>query len=414
MAQMKRAWFIALKDLRLFASDRLALFFGLLFPLFFATAFYFVMQGVGGKDERLELHLVTREAQGISTKIIEAMVTKDDALLKPGETRIVWDKDYDKAMRAVKEKKIPGFIAFPSDFTEGATMGYGANLEIVVDAQSAAARAALHGFAKGIAARVGAEQVSSRATMSLRMAPKMASGNRADIAKVIEESLPAMFTRQKAADDPITFDVRKTGEVEAKNPSNFVIPGYLVMFVFFIAALGAEAIVRERQNQTLERLLASSVRQEAILGGILAGTALKGIVQIVLFWLVGVLIFRMSMGTSPAAVILMSLLMVLVSSAFSLMLATLVRTQRAAIAIGVLTSLVLAPLGGCWWPLFITPKWMQFLARLTPHGWATTGFNKLMVFGADFSAAIPNMLALVGFAVLFGIVAVWRFRTTAV
>jgi len=96
------------------------------------------------------------------------------------------------------------------------------------------------------------------------------------------------------------------------------------------------------------------------------------------------------------------------------MLATLVRTQRAAIAIGVLTSLVLAPLGGCWWPLFITPKWMQFLARLTPHGWATTGFNKLMVFGADFSAAIPNMLALVGFAVLFGIVAVWRFRTTAV
>jgi ABC-2 type transport system permease protein len=122
----------------------------------------------------------------------------------------------------------------------------------------------------------------------------------------------------------------------------------------------------------------------------------------------------MGMGTSPAAVILMSVLVVLVSSAFSVMLATLARTHRAAIAIGVLTSLVLAPLGGCWWPLFITPKWMQFLARLTPHGWATTGFNKLMIFGADFAAAVPNMLALAGFTVLFGLIAVRRFRTSAV
>jgi ABC-2 type transport system permease protein len=416
MKQMKRAWFIALKDMRLFASDRLALFFALLFPFFFATAFYFLMQGVGGNDHRQDLHLVTQEAHGMSRQIIEAMVTKDEALLKPGEMRIIWDKDYNSAMSAVKSKKIPGFIAFPSDFTEGVTMGYGANLEIVVDAQAIDSRAALYGFAKGIAAKVGMEQVSSRATMSLQMAPQLSSGNlpnATNLAKVIQESFMSTSMGHTGAANLIAFDVRKVGEVKAKNPSNFVIPGYLVMFVFFSAALGSQAIVQERQNQTLERLLASSVTQEAILGGIFTGTALKGIVQILLFWIVGILIFGMSMGTSPTAVILMSVLMVLVSSAFSLMLATMVRSQRAASAIGVLASLVLAPLGGCWWPLFITPKWMQLLARLTPHGWATTGFNKLMVFSADFSAAIPNMLALIGFTLLFGIIAVWRFRASA-
>ena len=57
---------------------------------------------------------------------------------------------------------------------------------------------------------------------------------------------------------------------------------------------------------------------------------------------------------------------------------------------------------------------MQFVAKLTPHGWATTGFNKLLVFSADFSAVIPDMLALLGFTVLFGIIAVWRFRTSAI
>ena len=66
----------------------------------------------------------------------------------------------------------------------------------------------------------------------------------------------------------IEYEVETVGEVEAEEPSTFVIPGYLVMFVFMAAAFSAEIIVRERQNNTLERLLATSVRRAAILGGI--------------------------------------------------------------------------------------------------------------------------------------------------
>ena len=124
--------------------------------------------------------------------------------------------------------------------------------------------------------------------------------------------------------------------------------------------------------------------------------------------------FNIDLGLSPTAVIILSVLMVIMSSAFGLMLATLVKTDRAAGSIGVLTSLILAPLGGCWWPLFITPKWMQFLAKFSPHGWAVIGFNKLMLFGADFGDAVLEMLALIGFAVVFGLIATWRFRTSAV
>jgi ABC-2 type transport system permease protein len=204
------------------------------------------------------------------------------------------------------------------------------------------------------------------------------------------------------------------GDVEAENAANWALTGYLVMFVFFAAALSAEAIVRERQNNTLERLLSSSVKREAILGGMFAGSAAKGLIQIIIFWTVGLLLFKIDLGISPVATILLSVLMVIMSSAFGIMLATLARTQRSAGSIAVLTSLILAPLGGCWWPLFILPRWMQALAKITPHGWANTGFNKLMLFGADFSDVIPEMLILVGFTVLFGIIAVWRFRTDAV
>ena len=413
MRQLRHIWFIALKDLKLFSTDRFALLFAILFPFLFVIMFNFILSGVGSEDERLELHLATREARGgLSYQIIGSMVTEDDAQLKPGEPKVVWERDYDEARRAVEDKRLAGFLAFPADFTEGVLMGYGAKLEVVADAEAINDRAALNGLARAIASRVGSQQVAASATMGLLVEQGLLSGKMADIGPDIQQ----LFSGQgspASGQSLIEFRTEKAGEVEAENPSNYVIPGYLVMFVFFTAALSAVRIVRERQNNTLERLLTGAVRRESILGGIFTGTAAKGLIQILIFWAVGILVFNIDFGLSPTAVIIFSILMVIMSSAFAIMLATLVKTERGADSIGVLASLVLAPLGGCWWPLFITPKWMQFIAKITPHGWATTGFNKLMVFGADFGAVVPEMLALIGFAAVFGIIAVWRFRTSA-
>ena len=412
MKQLKHILFIALKDLKLFATDRGALFFFILFPFLFIALFSFMNVGES-EDPRLELHLVTQEAEGgLSYQIIGAIETEDDSQLKPGEPKIVWLKDYDQAHRAVEDEELAGFLVFPADFTEGVLMGYGAQLEVVADAEDINDRAALYGMARAIASGVGSQYVAANATIELLIEQGLiAPGDTAEIEQVIQQILSG---EGATGESFIEFRTDKVGEMEAGNPSNYVIPGYLVMFVFFGAALGAETIVRERQNHTLERLLAGSVRRSSILGGIFTGTAAKGLIQILLFWVVGILAFNADLGLSPAAVIILSILMVIMSSAFAIMLATLVKTQRSAGSIAVLTALVLAPLGGCWWPLFILPKWMQALAKITPHGWATTGFNKLMLFGADFGAVVPEMLALVGFAVVFGIIAIYRFRTSAV
>jgi len=413
MRQLRHIVFIALKDLKLFATDRGALFFFILFPLLFITMFSFM--GGDSEDPRLELHLVTQEAEGgLSHQIIGAMETRDESQLKPGEPKIVWDKDYDEARQMVKDKEIDGFLAFPADFTEGVLMGYGAQLEVVADAEDINTRAALNGFARAIASRVGSQYVVVNTAIELLIEQRLIDpGDTAEIEQAIQQLFPGQGDLA-ISESFIEFQTDKVGEIEAENPSNWALPGYLVMFVFFAAALGAETIVRERQNHTLERLLAGSVRRESILGGIFTGTAAKGLIQILLFWMVGILVFNTDLGLSPAAVIILSILMVIMSSAFGIMLATLVKTQRSAGSIAVLTALVLAPLGGCWWPLFILPKWMQALAKITPHGWATTGFNKLMLFGGDFSSVVPEMLALIGFAVAFGIIAIWRFRTSAV
>jgi ABC-2 type transport system permease protein len=413
MKNLKHIWFIALKDLKIFSRDRASVFFFIVFPFLFIILFNFLLKGTGGEDARLELHLATQEAAGgLSDQIIGAMVTENETLLQPGQPIIIWDKDYEADRQAVEDRKLAGFVAFPADFTQALMGGNTTNLEVFADADNIDTRTALNGLASAISSQIGTSQVIIKATVALLVDSGSLPPDTESINKKVQQMMGQMLAEGETPF--ITYTTEKVGEVQAENPSNYVIPGYLVMFVFFAAALGAEIIVRERQNHTLERLLASSVKRPAILGGIFTGSVIKGLVQIIIFWTVGILVFKVDLGLSPAGVIILSLLMVLMSSAFAVMLATFARTARSASSLAVITSLVLAPLGGCWWPSFLYPEWLQNVAKITPHAWATEGFNKLMLFGANFGAAAPDMLALVGFMVIFGIIAVWRFRTAAV
>jgi len=413
MKNLKQTWFIALKDLKIFVSDRAAMFFFIIFPFLFIIMFNFLLKDAGGGDTRLELHLATREAAGgLSHQIIGAMVTDNASGLQPGQPVIVRDESYEADRQAVEDKELAGFVAFPADFTQALMTGVPTSLEVFADAGNLNTRTALNSLAAAISSEIGKSQVIINSSVELAINSGSLPPDTESVNKYAQALLAGMLAREPAPF--IALATEKIGEVEAESPANFVIPGYLVMFVFFAAAVGAESIVRERQNRTLERLLASSVKRASILGGMFTGSVIKGVIQIAIFWTVGILVFKVDMGLSPAGVIILSVLMVLMSAAFAVMLATLARTQRSAASLAVITSLVLAPLGGCWWPSFLYPDWIQNIARITPHAWATEGFNKLMLFGADFSAAVPEMLALLGFALIFGVIAWWRFRTSAI
>jgi len=411
---MKHVWFIMLKDLKLFSRDRMALFFFILFPFVFVIVFNLMLGDVGGGDERIALNVTTLEQQeeSISHVILQAITTEDESELEPGKPVIVWDEDYDEAREKVENGDINGLLVFPEDFTDEVMQGGTTELTVLAQADAMNTRAALNALASAIASWLDSQAAAGDATIALLVEQGTLNP---DDAEAIEEAMQEFYSEENVTEGQtsIVVNTETVGEVEAESVANQVIPGYLVMFVFFAAALGAEVIVRERENHTLERLLATSVQKRSLLGGIYAGTAAKGLIQIAVFWTVGILAFNIDLGVSPAAVVILSLLVVIMSAAFSIMLAALVRTRRSAGSLAVLCALILAPLGGCWWPLFFLPSWMQFLAKLTPHGWAMSGFNKLMLFGAEFGDVVTEMIVLLGFAALFALIALWRFRTSA-
>ena len=305
----------------------------ILFPFLFIVMFNLLLGNVGSEDPRVELHLVTQETSGISQQIIQALETVDESQLKPGDPKIIWDKDYNQAKADVEAEKIDGFLAFPADFTQNLMSDKATKLEVVARADATNTRMALNGLAQGIISSLeghtGGNPFNYRSSY----------GNRGRVKADIEQAVAKIISNESggAGDQSfITYQAEKVGEVQPVNASSYVVPGYLVMFVFFAAAIASVDIIKERRNHTLERLLASSVKKESILGGIYLGAILRGLVQIAIFWTMGILVFHVDLGIAPWAVIVISLLMVLMSAAFSVMLATLVKTDRSASAIAVL------------------------------------------------------------------------------
>ncbi len=396
----RQSLLLANKDTKIFFRDRFAVIFAFAFPLLFTLGFTLALSNILPEDEPLELTLVTEEggAESLSRRIIDALASESSFTVN--------ELDYDSARRQVEAGTIPGFIAFPHEFSDRVAGFRGtqpAVLDVVTNPESPDAAAGLEAMARAIARQVSNVQL---VILSLNLLPPEV------------DRVAAMTRLPEFADgfstQLVAFAEEQVGDIERPNASNFTLSGYLTMFIFFAAALSAEAIARERRNQTLERLLTNGVlRESVILGKFLTGTY-RGVMQIIVLWGVGIAAFDIDLGSSPLAVFLLSLAIVFTSSAFGVMLAALASTAERASAAGILASLVLAPLGGSWWPLFITPAWMQAFAKLTPHGWANTAFNNLMLFDADFGDVVINMLAVAAFGVVFLIVAFARFRLSDV
>ncbi len=370
--------------MRIFWRDRFSLTFALIFPLVFAGAFTLAWEeddeppGVAPR-----LTVVAAGQQGFPEHLVAAL---NDSGWTADE------RSLEGALDALGQGDIGGFLLFPAGFGTAIPTGSEARIRVVVSGKDPAETATLEGIARALAGRAQTVMLAVRGARDLATVP--------DAEQVSAVSrLPPL----------VSLEVRRTGE-RRYNPIDFTLPGYLTMFVFFVAALGAGSIVLERETRTLERLVSSGVRAASILAGKFLVAAGKGITQLAVLWMVGVFALSIDLGASPGAVVVVSLLFALASAAFGIMLAAMVNTMRSASSIAMLASLTLAPLGGCWWPLFIAPDWLQAIGRLTPHAWANDAFNRLMVFGASASDVVPNMLTLVAFAVVFGAIALVRFR----
>src|SRR5690606_6345391 len=119
----------------------------------------------------------------------------------------------------------------------------------------------------------------------------------------------------------------------------------------------------------------------------------------------------MQVGGSVAALVVLTCAVVACAVALGLFIASFAGTEKQVGGIGSICLLVLGLVGGAMVPRLIMPAFMQKLGLATPHAWALEGYYDVLVrSGTSLVDVLPEIGAVLGFAVVFATIGALRFR----
>ena len=211
------------------------------------------------------------------------------------------------------------------------------------------------------------------------------------------EPTPERFLELAAEPRTLAVDVRAAGR-RVDPPTGFEqsVPGTMVMFTLLVLfTSGAVTLTIERRLGILRRLASSPMSRGAVVLGKWGARMTIGVIQIAFAMLAGRLLFHVNWGPNLPVVLLVLLAYGALAAALAMLLGNLGRTEGQVIGLGVILSNVMAGLGGCWWPIEVTPLWAQKMAVFLPTGLTMNALHKLVNFGAAPSAVLPHLGVLV-------------------
>ncbi len=407
------AWQITEKDVRLLLRDRRTLFVLVALPMLFITILGFSagqMFAEKEKSKKVRLGVVNHDVSELSGKLL-GEVGKLEAL------EISEFSDRQQALELLSDGKIEVLVVIGPhyherveelDFSEviylesGKLAGKLHSLDIEVQAGAFLANAAeiVEELMFSFAVKTIAPGVLQRTD------PKLAERF---FLKVNELRARRLKDTEESAPPPRVM-------LPAKSRSDiiyqFLVPSYTVMFVFFIVNFMSRSLIGERDMGTLHRLLIAPLNRTELMIGKTIPFLLISVVQTILLFLAGRVLFHMSWGEHPWMLLPVMLCTSLAATALGLMVATAVKTESQVTAYANFLVLTMAALSGCLMPRSWQPEVMQRVGLGTPHAWALIAYDQLLNREITNLHTVWNCCGiLLAFAAAFLIVAWLRFRT---
>lgn len=191
----------------------------------------------------------------------------------------------------------------------------------------------------------------------------------------------------------------------------FTLPAYLVMFTMMMTIMyGGITLVHERAGKRIHRLVAAPVSIPEIFAGKMLGRMLQPVLQGGILIAAGVTLFGVNLGDHPTALIPVVLCFAFFCGSLGLLFGVLFRTEQQVNGFGVLATMVLAALGGCWWPLEVVPQAFKTIAWFTPSHWALRAFHDVMSFGKSWLDVLPECAVLVAIGAVLTAIAIPLFH----
>ena len=356
---------------------------------------------------RLDVYLVNLDSGPYGTEVTKALSTIS-------VLRISNMDSWQDADRLVAEGQKPAAIVIPADFTQQIDAGQPTSLRVIGDPTQEEAVGIVAGMVDKAAAeldlvaeiRYGIHQAMSGVLEGAP--PELQQATEAQTMGVIWTQVQQM--RQNPVIAVLSESLKKAETGTAPGPMDWYIIGFTVMFAFFLLPMMGQSILREKEQGSLRRLLAAPLPPVAIIAGLILAYTLVVFLQVLFMFGVGKLAFNVGLGPSLLGLFLITLFTALASASLGLLIGAVAKSTGQAFNLGMILGFGLSVLGGFPIPWFRIGGPMATVSNLLPHAHSLQAFTGLMTDGYTLGQVSPHILALLGFAVVFFAVAVWRFR----
>jgi ABC-2 type transport system permease protein len=164
---------------------------------------------------------------------------------------------------------------------------------------------------------------------------------------------------------------------------DFMAPGILAQSVLFMAIFYGISSIRERDTGIIVRFLVSPAPRTALVFGKSLAAGMRAFSQTAIVYIV-VLLMGVHLNTNPVShlgVLVLVILGAAFFSLFSLIVASLAKTQERFMGIGQLLTMPLFFASSALYPISMMPAWLKVISHINPLTYQVDAMRTLMLQG---------------------------------
>ncbi len=374
-------WKIAKNEWKLLLKEKGTFFWLLGMPILFIVLFGSVLGSVGKTE--VTVPYVDNDRSEASKAFLATVEEKSGYVLEAKQPA-----DMEEQLDKIRDGKGTGLLVVPQGFGQslngagGATSAVELYREATNESVVAPLRAVLENLANGY--------------RETKIASALAAAGLSD--KERENALSAAFSIDDRLENGTGYNVITQ-----------IVPGYTVMFVFFVIISMLKRFLGDKESGMTARLRSTRMSPLSYLLGMWLAFLVVALVQCCALLAFGHFAYGLQLG-DPLAVAALVVLLCACGTGIGLAVCMIAKSENQGMAFTQLLTMGGAVLGGLWFPIDLMPEAVQTISRFTPQYWAQKGFQDIMLRGAHASGIGYSLLVLALVASAGLIIALLRYR----
>ncbi|MBN3523501.1 ABC transporter permease [Paenibacillus apiarius] len=371
---------MARKEIRLLLKEKGTFFWLLVLPILFIVLFASVFGSAGSST--IKVQYLDMDHTAASKELLQSIERMDGFELKTDSTLSL-----EEQLASIRDGKLSALLVLPQGFEASLKADANGPAEVTlyrdetVNSTVAPIQAVLHNIASGYR------------DASIAHALASSGMNEAKLKQVLT---PPIHIAEKT-ENAVPFDMISQ-----------VVPGYTVMFVFFIIISMTRRFISDKETGMTARLSSTPMRPLSYLIGMWIPYLLVVLFQCAVLLSFGHFVYGLELGDMLSVVVIILALSLCVTG-LGLALSVFAKSENQGVAFTQLIAMGGAVIGGLWFPTEMMPKFMQIIGQFTPQYWAQQGLKSVILHGAHVQDIWPNVLILLAFACVTLFIAVLQF-----